>query len=149
MPNQMKINKDLIISDTNYTLETLCNKINNLEKYITPVILWSGNATTNNLTLSANPLNFARIKVYTVANGIHSCTEINGIVENRKYPLMTESEAGINNYLSFSIGDIYFTSTSLMWFKNLYASNYVNSNMLVANADWYKVKISKVEGYYI
>lgn len=145
----MKINKDLIISDTTTSLGTLCNKITNLEKYITPVVLWSGSATTNNLTLAANPLNFARIKVYTVANGIHNCTEITDIVENYKYPLMTEAEAGINNYVAFAIGDIYFTSTSLIWFKNLLISNYVDKGATVTNNDWYKIKITKVEGYYI
>lgn len=149
----MIINEDLII-ENNYSFKTLCNKITNLENHINPVILWNGSATTNNLTLSQNVTNFARIKVYIIANGIKTCVEISDVVENSKYSLATESEGGIPAFDSWSSGAIYFSGKSLIWYKNNTMQAWTNSEgghnqtVMAGSSAWYAIKIYKVEGYY-
>lgn len=151
----MKINEDLII-ENNYSFKTLCDKITNLENHINPVSLWynNGSPTTNNLTLAYNATDFARIKVYIIANGIRTCVEISDVVENSKYSLATESEGGIPAFDSWSSGAIYFSGKSLIWYKNNTMQAWTNSesghsqDVQAGSSDWYAIKIYKVEGYY-
>lgn len=79
----MKINKDLVIEDTNNSLKNISDKVDNNISLLTPTVLYDGgvNGTVGNVTLSDNWENYSYIEVFYrrleyETNSVRSSTDL-------------------------------------------------------------------------